>query len=105
MKMNILIFGGSGKIGTAVAWDLVKVIDVGVVGLVGRREAALERTKTWIDSPKIRTHILDVADTQAVKSLMQQYDVGVIALPDRKTSYKVVETAIEADLNIVDMLE
>jgi lysine 6-dehydrogenase len=105
MKMNILIFGGSGKIGAAVAWDLFKVNDVGVVGLIGRREDALERTKTWIDNPKIRTHILDVADTRAVKGLMQQYDVGVIALPDRKTSYKVVETAIEAGLNIVDMLE
>jgi lysine 6-dehydrogenase len=29
----------------------------------------------------------------------------VIALPDRKTSYKVAETAIESGLNIVDMLE
>jgi saccharopine dehydrogenase-like NADP-dependent oxidoreductase len=105
MKMNFLIFGGSGKIGAAVAWDLVKVNDVSVVGLIGRREDALERKKAWIDSPKIRTHILDVADTRAVKGLMQQYDVGVIALPDRKTSYKVVETAIEAGLNIVDMLE
>jgi len=105
MKMNFLIFGGSGKIGAAVAWDLVKVNDVGVVGLIGRREDALERKKAWIDSPKIRTHILDVADKRAVKGLMQHYDVGVIALPDRKTSYKVVETAIEAGLNIVDMLE
>ena len=105
MKMNILIFGGSGKIGAAVAWDLVKANDVDAVGIIGRREDALERTKAWIDSPKIRTHILDIADTRAVKGLMQQYDIGVIALPDRKTSYKVVETAIEAGLNIVDMLE
>ena len=75
------------------------------MGLIGRREDALERKKAWIDCPKIRTHILDVADKRAVKGLMQQYDVGVIALPDRKTSYKVVETAIEAGLNIVDMLE
>jgi saccharopine dehydrogenase-like NADP-dependent oxidoreductase len=29
----------------------------------------------------------------------------VICLPDRKTSYKVVETAIEGGLNIVDILE
>ena len=105
MKMNFLIFGGSGKIGAAVAWDLVKANDVGVVSIIGRRADALERIKAWVDSPKIRTHILDVADTQAVKGLMRQYDVGVIALPDRKTSYKVVETAIEAGLNIVDMLE
>ena len=105
MHMNILLFGGSGKIGAAVAWDLVKENDVNVVGLIGRRRDALKRTKAWINSPKIRMHVLDVADTQAVKSLMQQYDVGVITLPDRKSSYKVVETAIAARLNVVDMLE
>jgi lysine 6-dehydrogenase len=103
--MNILVFGGSGKMGATVAWDLVKANDVGVVGLIGRREDALERTKAWINSPKIRAHVLDITDTQAVGSVMKRYDVGVIALPDRKTSYKVVEMAIEADLNIVDMLE
>jgi saccharopine dehydrogenase-like NADP-dependent oxidoreductase len=103
--MNVLIFGGSGKIGAAVAWDLVKANDVDTVGLIGRREDALERTKVWIDSPKTRTHVLDIAETQSFKSLMQHYDVGVIALPDRKTSYKIVETAIETGLNIVDMLE
>lgn len=105
MKMNILVFGGSGKIGAAVAWDLVKANDVDVVGILGRREDALKMTSDWINSPKIRTHILDITDTQGIKSLMQQYDVGVIALPDRKTSYKIVETAIETGLNIVDMLE
>jgi hypothetical protein len=33
--MNILIFGGLGKIGAAPACDLAKVFDVGVVGLFG----------------------------------------------------------------------
>jgi lysine 6-dehydrogenase len=105
MKMNILVFGGSGKIGAAVAWDLVKEEDVESVGIIGRREDALEKTMAWIANPKVKPYVLDIADTQAVGNLMQQYDVGVIALPDRKTSYSVVETAIEAGLNIVDMLE
>jgi len=84
---------------------LVKADDVETVGIIGRRKDALERTKTWINSPRVRLYVIDVSDTQAVKNLMQQYDVGVSALPDRKTSYKVVESAIEAGLNIVDMLE
>lgn len=103
--MKILVFGGSGKIGAAAAWDLVKAYDVETVGILGRRANALERTKAWISSPKIRLHAVDVADRQAVEGVMQQYDVGVIALPDRKTSYEVVDTAIEAGLNIVDVLE
>jgi lysine 6-dehydrogenase len=103
--MNVLIFGGSGKIGAAVAWDLVKADDVENVGIIGRRGNALKKTKAWLANPKVKLHVLDISDTRAVKSLMQQYDVGVVALPDRETSYKVVETAIEAGLNIVDMLE
>jgi saccharopine dehydrogenase-like NADP-dependent oxidoreductase len=103
--MNVLIFGGSGKIGAAVAWDLVKEEDVETVGIIGRREDALKKTMAWLASPKVKPYILDIADTRAVKNLMQQYDVGVITLPNRKTSYKVVETAIESGLNIVDMLE
>ncbi len=103
--MNVLIFGGSGKMGAAVAWDLVKADDVETVGLIGRREDALEKIKAWINSPKVKKYVLDIADTQAVRNLMQQYDVGVIALPDRKASYLVADAAIEAGLNIVDMLE
>jgi lysine 6-dehydrogenase len=32
--MNVLIFGGSGRIGAAVAWDLVKENNVGTVGII-----------------------------------------------------------------------
>ncbi|MDH5406414.1 MAG: saccharopine dehydrogenase NADP-binding domain-containing protein [Candidatus Aminicenantes bacterium] len=103
--MKLLVFGGSGKIGPAVAWDLVKENDVEAVGLVGRREHALEQTKKWINSDKVRVHPLDIANREDTINLMKQYDVGVLTLPDRRTSYKVVHTAIEAGLNIVDMLE
>lgn len=103
--MKILVFGGSGKIGAAVAWDLVKENDVETVGLIGRRRDALEKTMSWIASPKLKSHILDIDDTQALKGVMKEYDVGVIALPDRRTSYHVAQAAIEAGLNIVDMLE
>ncbi len=103
--MKALVFGGSGKIGSAVAWDLAKDEEVEAIGIVGRRKDALEKTKRWIGSKKIVPHVLDVKDKKAAINLMQQYDVGTIAMPDRKTSYKVVHTAIEAGLNIVDMLE
>ena len=103
--MKALVFGGSGKIGSAVAWDLAKDEQVEAIGIVGRRKDALEKTKRWIGSKKIVPHVLDVNDKKAAINLMQQYDVGAIALPDRKTSYKVAHTAIEAGLNIVDMLE
>ena len=103
--MKALVFGGSGKIGSAVAWDLAKDKQVDTIGITGRRKDALEETKKWIGSDKVVPHVLDVNDKGSAIKLMKQYDVGAIALPDRKTSYKVAHFAIEAGLNIVDMLE
>ncbi len=103
--MKALVFGGTGKVGSAVAWDLAKDKDIEAVGIAGRRKEALEKTKRWIGNDKVVAHVLDINDREATKSLMKQYGVGLIALPDRKTSYKVVHSAVEAGLNIVDMLE
>ena len=106
--MKVLVFGGSGKMGSAVAWDLAKnskVGEVGIIGITGRRENILEKTKKWIGSDKIVLHTIDVNNRRETMKLMEQYDVGAITLPDRKCSYKVVDMAIEAKLNIVDILE
>lgn len=103
--MKILVFGGSGKIGSAVAWDLVKDKEITGVGLVGRNKDTLEKVKNWIGSDKVHVHILDINDKQATMDLMREYDVGALTLPNRQTSYKVVHTAIEAGLHIVDTIE
>lgn len=103
--MKVLVIGGSGKIGAAIAWDLVKDNEVETVGIVGRRKDALERANNWINSDKVMLHILDITDREKTKRLMKEYDVGVISLADRKASYKAVEAAIEAGLNIIDILE
>jgi len=103
--MKVLVIGGSGKIGSVVAWDLVKDSQVEAVGIVGRRKDALERTKRWMNSNKVILHVLDMANREDTRRLMKQYDVGVITLPDRRGSYKAVDTAIEAGLNIIDILE
>ena len=106
--MKVLVFGGSGKMGSAVAWDLAKnskVGEVGIIGITGRRENALEKTKRWINSDKIILHAIDVNNREETMKLMKRYDVGAITLPDRKCSYQVVDIAIDAGLNIVDILE
>jgi saccharopine dehydrogenase-like NADP-dependent oxidoreductase len=103
--MKALVFGGSGKVGSAVAWDLSKDESIDSIGITGRNLNSLEQTKKWIGSPKVVPHVIDVNDKAALSSLMAQYDAGALALPDRKTSYKVVHVAVENGLNIVDMLE
>ena len=103
--MKILILGGTGRIGSASALDLARDDKIDSVGLVGRRESDLEKVDEWIGSEKINRHVLDLADKKATSRLMEEYDVGIIALPDRRSSYNALESAIESGLNVVDILE
>lgn len=102
--MRVLVIG-SGKVGAASAWDLVRDNSVEIVGIVDRRRSNLERLQKWINSNKLKLHVLDVSNTADMKILMKEYDVGIISLPVRKTSYTTVEAAIEVGLNVVDILE
>jgi lysine 6-dehydrogenase len=104
--MKVIVFGASGKVGGAMAWDLVRFNeDVDQVGIVGRRKEALEATRAWIKSDKIVAHAVDVGNKEEIKRAMKGYDVGIVSMPTRRASYKVAEAAIEAKLNIVDVLE
>ena len=103
--MKIAVFGGTGRMGAAVAFDLVQQKDVQSVGLVGRRADALERTRTWLASPKIVVHTLDVSNRSDTVALMKQHDVCVSALPDRFSSYHAMHSAVEAGVHFVDILE
>lgn len=103
--MKALIFGGSGKMGAAVAWELARRDDVERVGLVDRRPEGLGRTISWLNSPKVTAVEADVTDAGALTAIMQQYDVGISTLPDRRTSYRTAETAIRAGFPMVDLLE
>lgn len=103
--MKIVVFGGGGKIGSAVAWDLAKDPEVTQIGIVDRNAAAMKRVAAWIGSEKVVHHLADVDDRKTVVALMRGYDAGALTLPDRRASYKLVEAAIEAGLPIVDVLE
>jgi saccharopine dehydrogenase-like NADP-dependent oxidoreductase len=103
--MKALVFGGSGKVGSAVAWDLAHDNKIDAIGITGRNLEALEKTRKWIGSDKVVPHAIDVHDKTALSALMRRYDAGALALPHRKTSYKVVHAAVENGFQIVDMLE
>jgi lysine 6-dehydrogenase len=103
--MKALIFGGGGRIGSAAAWDLARYGDCDAVGIVARNAKSLNAVRTWINSDRVVPHILDIADREASRRLMREYDVAVLALPDRRSSYQTLETAIEAGTSAVDVLE
>ena len=102
--MKVLVIG-SGEVGTSSAWDLLRDSEVEIVGIVGRRKSSLDRIRKLLGSDKLKLHVLDVTNATDMKALMQQYDVGIVSLPDRRTSYRTLETAIEARFNTVDILE
>jgi len=103
--MKILVFGGGGKMGTTVAFDLLKHDAVATVGLADRSHGALENARAWLKSPKVATHQVDVTKRDDLTALMKHYDVGVSTLPDRRTSYIVVDAAVRCGFDFVDILE
>jgi lysine 6-dehydrogenase len=103
--LKVLVFGGNGKMGRAVAFDLLKEDAVERIGLVARRQDALEQAKAWLHSDRVVIHPLDISDKAATQQLMKQYDVGVNTLPDRRTSYKTMHAAVECGFHLADMLE
>ena len=64
--MRVLVIG-SGEVGAASAWDLVRDSEVEIVGIVGRRKSNLERVQKWINSSKLKLHVLDVSNTAEMK--------------------------------------
>jgi saccharopine dehydrogenase-like NADP-dependent oxidoreductase len=103
--MKVLVFGGGGKMGSTVAFDLLRNPEVTLVGLADRSHGALENARAWLQSPKVFVHQVDVSRRDEMVALMRHFDVGVNTLPDRRTSYMVAEAAVQCGFNLVDILE
>lgn len=103
--MKALVIGAAGKMGRAVVYHLANDQEVSEIGLLDLQEEALEAIVQGDGTGKLKAHPLDVSDGKKLAEVMGQYDVGVATLPNRKVSYYVMETAIEAGLHLVDMLE
>jgi lysine 6-dehydrogenase len=103
--MKVLVFGGGGKMGSTVGFDLLRDPAVTVVGLADRSHGALENARAWLKSPKVVVHQVDVHKQDELTTLMKHYDVGINTLPDRATSYTVVDAAVRCGFNFVDILE
>ena len=113
--MKVLVLG-TGKMGRGVAWDLARNPAVETVGMVDIRRSALERARNKLqhvfekngqaaENAKLVFHPLDITDFDKSVPLFKEYDVGVITVCNRHCSYKTIEAAILAGLDVVDILE
>ncbi|MHA2246982.1 MAG: saccharopine dehydrogenase family protein [Candidatus Hodarchaeales archaeon] len=102
--MKIIVFGGAGMMGRVAAWDLaMNCSEVEAVGIADIQENELKKVKAWIGSEKVTIHTLDIENRGKVRALMAKYDVGVMSLNQGKTTYALLETAIEEGFNIADV--
>lgn len=103
--MKVLAIGAAGKMGKAVVSYLANDPAVETLGVVDLQESVLKSLAKGNDSGKFRFHPLDINVVADLQEVMKQYDVGIVTLPNRKLSYQVMEAAIEARLDLVDILE
>jgi lysine 6-dehydrogenase len=103
--MNILVIGAAGKMGRAVVSYFVNDPETEVLGLMDVQENVLLSFLREDATGKLKAHLIDANHIAEMKDVMSLYDVGVVTLPNRKLSYQVMETAIEAGLDLVDILE
>ena len=100
--MKILVIG-CGKMGSVIAWDLCRYEEVESVGLVDTYSPSLKRAAAWIQDTRVTTHLLGSNFREQLIELMKSYDVGIGALPMIKQTNQLIEMAIEAEMNFVDI--
>jgi len=101
--MRVLILGGSGIQGSAVAEDMVKNENVIDVVIAGRRKKALELVASWIKSEKLKIECVDVSDKESLIKLIKEggFDVVISSVPWR-VAITPLEASIEAGVNFLD---
>jgi lysine 6-dehydrogenase len=103
--MKILAIGAAGKMGRAVVSYFAADPETEVLGLMDVQGNILLSFLREDTTGKLKAHLIDVKHVEEMKDVMSLYDVGILTLPNRKLSYQVMETAIEAGLDLVDILE
>ena len=102
--MRILVLGGAGLQGKAVLYDLSRSPQVKEVVCADINLAPLSTFKMFLDMNKIRLHVVDVTERNALVSLMREgFDVVIDVLPVAYLG-KVAEAALVAKVHVVNTM-
>ncbi len=101
--MKVIILGGSGAQGKAVAFDLVDNENIEAVILADLDKSALNRVAKWINSPKCKTAVVDCSKEHAVAQLIKDENAETIvcSVPWQIT-IPPLNAAIKCGINFVD---
>ncbi|HHU68676.1 MAG TPA: NmrA family NAD(P)-binding protein [Thermoanaerobacterales bacterium] len=104
--MRIMVVGGAGVQGSACSYDLTKSPDVKEVVIVSRSAKKEKLFKKLAASEKVSVMNIDVNDKEELKKAMKGFDCVVNTVgPFYSTGYKVVQAAIEAGVDYVDIAD
>jgi len=101
--LNVIILGGSGAQGKAVAYDLAKNDSVEKIVLADLNNSELNQVSRWIDSRKCKTAVVDCSKEQEITQLIESENAGIIvcSLPWQIT-LPPLNAAIKSGINFVD---
>lgn len=99
--MKIIVFG-SGCMGTATAFDLVKNDAITEVVLADIDPERLRKAKAFIGSDKIKTKKVDVSDYDAVVNVIRGYDAAISCVT-YMFNYTLARAAVYTGVNFCDL--
>jgi len=99
--MKVLVLG-MGLMGPAIAKDCAEAPEVTEVTGCDLDKGKLESAKEYVDNPKFDTAPIDITDRDALARRMRGFDV-VVNGTAAKFSMDVLEAAVEAKVNLVDL--
>ncbi|MCS6799035.1 MAG: saccharopine dehydrogenase NADP-binding domain-containing protein [Myxococcota bacterium] len=96
--MRFLVLG-AGRMGRAIAFDLVRTLGRDAVAVADGSSDALDRIARWLE---VRTHRLDLADTDALRPLLERAEVAVSAA-DYALNLTLTRLCIETRTHMLDL--
>lgn len=99
MKFLVL---GAGKMGYAVAYDLIRSPKVEKVVLTDRSEAILKSTADRLKDPKLVPALVDVANERELGQLMEEVDVAISCVT-YEHNYELTKLALSTRTHFVDL--
>ena len=99
--MRIAVLGG-GRQGLACALDLLREEDVSELLVLDADQQLLDRARTTLGDPRVRTARVDAADESAIIPLLRGWNVLVSAVP-YFLNLGVARVAIRAGVSMTDM--
>lgn len=99
MKFLVL---GAGKMGYAVAYDLIRSPKVEKVVLTDRSETILQSTAARLKDPKLVAALVDVTNERELGQLMEEVDVAISCVT-YEHNYELTKLALSTRTHFVDL--